>query len=244
MKTFMAPTKPDIEIGTVSFKSKLDEIIKNYKQKWPVYDFPFELWTEEDEKEKEKKEKGDDADDDDDNKSRDGQHSDVDGPAAASKDVKSTDVNANVDSTKETFHDAIDYAGAPFRNQNNNSGVKEPLLGGDISIEMKAFEANNVNIPFADQKIPAEEFTLQPMDEKADDKNETEAVKYDVDILVFLPDAAKRSTDKWLAEWSDLDSYDEGDDDNDRESVHSYLQRKRASKASNNLKLQNKRDIV
>ena len=50
MRTFLTPSKPDIELGTVSFKSRLDEIIKNFRQKWPIYDVPFEPWTKEDEK--------------------------------------------------------------------------------------------------------------------------------------------------------------------------------------------------
>ena len=43
------PSKPDIELGTVSFKSRLDEIIKNFRQKWPMYDLPFQPWTKDDE---------------------------------------------------------------------------------------------------------------------------------------------------------------------------------------------------
>src|SRR6218665_550611 len=51
LRTFMEPEKPDIEMGTVSFKSKLDEIIKNFAQYWPIYDFSFELYVPEEEKE-------------------------------------------------------------------------------------------------------------------------------------------------------------------------------------------------
>lgn len=49
LRTFMEPEKPDIEMGTVSFKSKLDEVIKNFAQIWPMYDFAFELWKPEEE---------------------------------------------------------------------------------------------------------------------------------------------------------------------------------------------------
>lgn len=42
LRQFMEPERPDIEIGTVSFKSKLDEIIKNFNQLWPIYDLPLE----------------------------------------------------------------------------------------------------------------------------------------------------------------------------------------------------------
>jgi hypothetical protein len=52
LKTFLAPPNPDVEVGTVSFKSKLDEVIKNFCQKWPMYDFPFQVVQEEKEPEK------------------------------------------------------------------------------------------------------------------------------------------------------------------------------------------------
>ena len=45
MRNFMQPATPELEIGTVSFRSKLDEIIQNFQQQWPMYDFPFEVNT-------------------------------------------------------------------------------------------------------------------------------------------------------------------------------------------------------
>lgn len=64
LRQFMEPERPDIEIGTVSFKSKMDEIIKNFKQIWPMYDLPLEVEPPptindepEEEKSEEKKEK-------------------------------------------------------------------------------------------------------------------------------------------------------------------------------------------
>ena len=41
LKTFLSPPAPDIEIGTVSFKSKMDEVIKNFCQYWPIFDLEF-----------------------------------------------------------------------------------------------------------------------------------------------------------------------------------------------------------
>lgn len=35
----------ELELGTLSFRSKLDEVIKNFRQYWPIYDLPFELDT-------------------------------------------------------------------------------------------------------------------------------------------------------------------------------------------------------
>ncbi len=64
MRTMMRPSTPDIELSTVSFKSKLDEVIANFKQSWPMYDFTFEVGSAEDdikmreeEKKKEEEEK-------------------------------------------------------------------------------------------------------------------------------------------------------------------------------------------
>jgi len=48
LRMFLAPPRPEVELGTVSFKSKMDEIIKNFCQYWPVYDLPFEVVTDED----------------------------------------------------------------------------------------------------------------------------------------------------------------------------------------------------
>jgi len=47
LRTFLAPPAPDVELGTVSFKSKMDEVIKNFCQYWPIYDLPFELVSDE-----------------------------------------------------------------------------------------------------------------------------------------------------------------------------------------------------
>ena len=59
LRTFMEPEKPEIEMGTVSFKSKLDEIIKNFAQIWPIYDIAFELFKPEEEKKDEQTEGAD-----------------------------------------------------------------------------------------------------------------------------------------------------------------------------------------
>ena len=51
LRMFLAPPRPEVELGTVSFKSKMDEVIKNFCQYWPIYDLPFEVVTDEDETE-------------------------------------------------------------------------------------------------------------------------------------------------------------------------------------------------
>ena len=46
LRMFLAPPAPDVEMGTVSFRSKMDEVIKNFCQYWPIHDLPFELILE------------------------------------------------------------------------------------------------------------------------------------------------------------------------------------------------------
>jgi len=48
VRMFLRPPRPEVELGTVSFKSKMDEVIKNFCQYWPIYDLPFEVVTDED----------------------------------------------------------------------------------------------------------------------------------------------------------------------------------------------------
>ena len=50
MRKFFTSGKPELEFKAVSFKNKLEEIIKNYQQSWPIYDLSFEKWTQRDEK--------------------------------------------------------------------------------------------------------------------------------------------------------------------------------------------------
>ena len=39
----LKPANPDPELGSVSFKGKLEEVINNFWQIWPMYDFPFDV---------------------------------------------------------------------------------------------------------------------------------------------------------------------------------------------------------
>lgn len=43
LRQFMVPEQPEIDIGTVKFHAKLDEVIKNFRQRWPLYDLPFDV---------------------------------------------------------------------------------------------------------------------------------------------------------------------------------------------------------
>jgi len=51
LRMFLAPPRPEVELGTVSFKSKMDEVIKNFCQYWPIYDLPFDVVNDEEENE-------------------------------------------------------------------------------------------------------------------------------------------------------------------------------------------------
>jgi len=63
LRMFLAPPRPEVELGTVSFKSKMDEVIKNFCQYWPIYDLPFEVVREEEEKDAEEERGRADAND-------------------------------------------------------------------------------------------------------------------------------------------------------------------------------------
>ena len=54
LRMFLAPPAPNVEMGTVSFKSKMDEVIKNFCQYWPIHDLPFELIPENEDEEEQK----------------------------------------------------------------------------------------------------------------------------------------------------------------------------------------------
>ena len=41
--SLLKPAAPDLELNSVSFRSKLEEILVNFWETWPMYDFPFEF---------------------------------------------------------------------------------------------------------------------------------------------------------------------------------------------------------
>ena len=48
VRKFFASPRSAAELNTVSFQSKLDEIIKGFDEVWPMIDLHFELWTSDD----------------------------------------------------------------------------------------------------------------------------------------------------------------------------------------------------
>lgn len=47
LRKVLQPIAPEPELKSLTFKSKMDEIIKNYHQLWPMFDLPLELYPEE-----------------------------------------------------------------------------------------------------------------------------------------------------------------------------------------------------
>ena len=47
IRTVIAPPDPDVDLGSITFKNKMGEVITNFWQFWPVYDLPFEPVIEE-----------------------------------------------------------------------------------------------------------------------------------------------------------------------------------------------------
>ena len=60
----LKPATPPTELGSVTFKAKLEEIIINFWQPWPMFDFPMEIEEKPEEEEEGEKEEGDDKDSD------------------------------------------------------------------------------------------------------------------------------------------------------------------------------------
>ncbi|KAK2147221.1 hypothetical protein LSH36_563g02048 [Paralvinella palmiformis] len=201
LKTFMAPVRPDIEIGTVSFKSKMDEIIKNFRQIWPIYDLPFEILTDEEIKEMENEGKDEVTREEDTENDKDRDKRKNDGDEADRNDKKENDQTAETPLCTKPNH--IDV------NQNADIRPNSPTQGSDIFRKITSISENAVS--FKD-KTPKPKFWRQkshlsasadmyPLAQLGDSADEP----VDVDILIFLPE---KKNDDWLDEWSDLDEFD------------------------------------
>lgn len=103
LRQFMEPEKPDIEIGTVSFSSKLDEIIKNFKQPWPIHDFSLKEATDDQNKAPQKEKKS--ADDENCNKTATEQTVLFHGVAETEITINISQRNANRTTTKKVTSD-------------------------------------------------------------------------------------------------------------------------------------------
>jgi len=117
LRTVMQPEKPEIEIGTVSFKNQMDEIIKNFVQCWPIYDLPLEEYTAEDEeKDRQKKEEEQQA------------------AAAAAKTIAKTRERFSADT--DTCMPFLDMANAPPGEERDL--FEESVLSSDAAVSPAA----------------------------------------------------------------------------------------------------------
>ena len=221
LRTVMEPEKPDIEIGTVSFKSQLDEIIKNFVQYWPIYDFPFDLYKPEEAK---PEDAGNEA-----NKV-DGGSGGGDGtgvrPCSECAGKKDT---ANVfDETKTRRKWSSDVSDRDktkpcFETKSTtvDSGIHHPLDdvdgGGEGKTAGEFFQtpppynnnigsrdasSNHVDQSAADDSCDVPPVTMRKAGPKVCfEELPPEDPVEDVDIVIYLPE---RYNEVWLSQWSDL----------------------------------------
>lgn len=205
MRTFMEPEKPDIEMGTVSFRSKLDEIIKNFAQYWPIYDFSFELHNPEEE-DQEKKDAG-----------GGGGGGDGGPPAKESADDK------NAVETKETT-----YPGYVNETSLERRPIFEATPNGSDTMISTVYREQGESKPVGGNDRPNSVVGVTKSEKKKLGlsmsgnggtrvcfKEEEEVPERQVDLLIYLP--PRNDDENWLDEWSDLgndgqDQYLQGDE--------------------------------
>ena len=185
LRMVMEPEKPDIEIGTVSFKSQLDEVIKNFVQVWPIYDLPFEIYTEEDErrdraKEEEEKRKAEGGGGRESTGSKDASIDLLLAPQVAALGV----INEEQTSKIGTDFDGID--GVEVRTTTENHVDRRTKRVDDV---------DDTTTLLTTSTTPRVCFEGQLNDEPTGDEPE-------VDIVVYLP---LKNDGVWLDQWSDLD---------------------------------------
>lgn len=184
LKTFMAPPAPDIEIGTVSFKNKLDEVIKNFCQYWPIYDLPFVTEEEAAAAEKEKAEK---------------EKAKADEVQEAPKPVAESAPEAT-DPSAATEGDATRAALTSGFMDHSDIGLIVPLLPISPQHPGSSAEGNN-NVSCTgngtkDSTQPESTVKTTRFELPSGDDEQTK-----VDIVVYMPD--KYDDGIWLDEWSD-----------------------------------------
>lgn len=181
LKTFMAPPSPDIEIGTVSFKSKLDEVIKNFVQSWPIYDLPFEVVTEADEATKRETTDANNP------------PSPLPPPSYAADVTGNPPLSSNPQMgfviTMETDGDDSNDVIIPLMNMPHTTTESN----NNASATDNGCQATHLPTSAGEK---ATRFADPLTSEKGGSGQRTE-----VDILIYLPD---KYEDTWLDEWSDI----------------------------------------
>lgn len=182
LRTFLAPPAPDVELGTVSFKSKMDEIIKNFCQYWPIHDLPFELVTE----------------------SKDDKKTDEPAAKEAMKDEKSPMDNNN-DSEKPADKDVVDggaSAVAAFGTVNVVPNDLSSMLSSVAQSKVATTSASNYVPDPKPQNDESAKKDVKPV-AAASDAASAEQDANKVDLIIYLPQV---DFDKgWLPEWSQYD---------------------------------------
>jgi len=196
MRTFMEPEKPDIEMGTVSFKSKLDEIIKNFAQLWPIYDFPFEEYKpSEDEAAADSQRKQDEF---------------------KQEANEQEDVDTNMTSYRGAFEpENFDYdSGARFAEVNGNIEIlnasgnsSKPTSNNSNPKTSSALRGGGTEVTKSPSITPAAKVCFREVSAASRGPFETK-----IDLIINLPEL---NEDGWLDEWSDIvdggDNYQKAD---------------------------------
>jgi len=199
LKTFLAPPTPDVEIGTVSFKSKMDEVIKNFCQKWPIYDLPFKLVIDE-KKDDEKK----------DGEKTEGEKKDEEKKDDDKKDKKEKQIKLDeqkVQDEKKSI-EVRKTPSSPIRSLSSPS-YKEPQVLDYLTSHYGHFDGDGTFPVSNNNADPVLDFLCD--EELLDDMPSAPVKKCvrvtedlgenEVDILIYLPD---KYDDVWLDEWSDI----------------------------------------
>jgi hypothetical protein len=196
-RTVVRSPPPDVELGTVSFKSKMDEVIKNFCQYWPMYDLTFEPVVDDDPATF---------------------AADVSTPAADSTNpvVETEIVNARRDNGRISTVHALaerneftgDFVGDAimmniFSQSSNEATVESAVVHSNSGAARK----NQLQKQFSSDasKRPAAAATSSV--KKTVNINEDDATRAleEVDLLIYLP----KYDETWLAEWSEINSYDQ-----------------------------------
>lgn len=190
LRMVMQPEKPDIEIGTVSFKNQLDEVIKNFVQYWPIYDLPFKIYTKEDEEEDRQK-----AEDEQKQKNGDkgGERKKNDSYRRGSFDRgQAAELLRN-----PPVYDMVDESA----NNNRVDCVDKAVRSSPSDNEIHPPPPQQI-VDESQHESPDQVTIRSPKVCFGGDLNDKPEFEPDVDIVIYLP---LKHEEAWLDQWSDLD---------------------------------------
>ena len=135
-KNVMSAARPQLDIKTVSFKSKLDEIIQNFQQNWPMADFPFDEAGPDDEK------KDDDGDDSKDKDAKDKNKSTISDSDFQIQEADEVDSGAdkplnNNDSSVSNSLPVYQYSNVDTVSHDEEKDLKDDTEFVDILVEVR-----------------------------------------------------------------------------------------------------------